>query len=227
MYTAATTNTAAGPDPAAQQTADDQAQQQTQQGSDAAAQQAADESGRDISRQPQWVQEMVAQLRREAGDARINAKTTAAEEARKELANEVGKALGLVKDGEVDPKQLVADADKARREALDAQRELAVFRLAGKAGADPDALLDSIAFLRAIDGLDPKDEGKITEAIKAAVQGNARLSATPRAGSRSGNDSGGSGEKAITKEAFDKMSGAEKNQLYVRDPDAYARLSAD
>ncbi len=34
-------------------------------------------------------------------------------------------------------------------------------------------------------------------------------------------------EKAITKEAFDKMSGAEKNQLYVRDPDAYARLSAD
>ena len=224
MDTAATTNTAAGTDPAAQQTADDQAQQ-TPPGPD--AQQGSDESGRDLSRQPQWVQEMVAQLRREAGDARINAKTTAAEEARKELATEVGKALGLVKDGEVDPKQLVADADKARREALDAQRELAVFRLSGKAGADPDALLDSNAFLRSIDGLDPKDEGKITEAIKAAVQGNARLSATPRAGSRSGNDSGGSGEKAITKEAFDKMSGAEKNQLFVRDPDAYARLSAD
>ena len=224
MDTAAATNTAAGTDPAAQQTADDQAQQPPS--PDAAAQQATDD-GRDISRQPQWVQEMVAQLRREAGDARINAKTAAAEEARKELATEVGKALGLVKDGEVDPKQLVADADKARREALDAQRELAVFRLSGKAGADPDALLDSNAFLRSIDGLDPKDEGKITEAIKAAVQGNARLSATPRAGSRSGNDSGGSGEKAITKEAFDKMSGAEKNQLFVRDPDAYARLSAD
>ena len=227
MDTAATTNTAAGPDSATQQTADDQAQQQSQQGSDAADQQGSDESGRDLSRQPQWVQELVSSLRREAGDARMNAKTTAAEEARKELANEVGKALGLVKDGEVDPKQLIADAEANRKEALAAQRELAVFRLSGKAGADPDALLDSNAFLRSIDGLDPKDEGKITEAIKAAVQGNARLSATPRAGSRSGNDSGGSGEKAITKEAFDKMSGAEKNQLFVRDPDAYARLSAD
>ena len=225
MDTAANTNTdAAGTDSAAQQTADEAQQQSQQQGSDAAGH---DESGRDLSRQPQWVQEMVSSLRREAGDARMNAKTTAAEEARKELANEVGKALGLVKDGEVDPKRLVADAETARNEALNAQRELAVFRLSGKAGADPDALLDSNAFLRSIDGLDPKDEGKITEAIKAAVQGNARLSAPPRAGSRSGNDSGGSGEKAITKEAFDKMSGAEKNQLYVRDPDAYARLSAD
>lgn len=227
MDTAANTNTdAAGTDSAAQQTTDEAQQQSQQQGSDA-AQQGQDESGRDLSRQPQWVQEMVSSLRREAGDARMNAKAGAAEEARKELANEVGKALGLVKDGEVDPKRLVADAEVARNEALNAQRELAVFRLSGKAGADPDALLDSNAFLRSIDGLDPKDEGKITEAIKAAVQGNARLSATPRAGSRSGNDSGGSGEKAITKEAFDKMSGAEKNQLFVRDPDAYARLSAD
>ena len=172
-----------------------------------------------LSTQPKWVQDLVSGLRKEAGDSRVNAKKEAAEEARKAMAQEIGKALGLVKgDEKLDPAVLASELRASRI-------EMAVYKLAAKAGGDPDSLLDSNSFMRSLNGLDPSDDAKITEAIKAAVTSNTKLSAAPRAGSRSGTDSGGTGESAITKEAFDKMSGAERNKLFASDPDLYARLS--
>ena len=174
---------------------------------------------RDVSGLPKWAQDLVTNLRKENGDARVSAKKEAAEEARKEMAQEIGKALGLVKGEEkLDPQALAA-------QLRDSQVEMAVYKMAPKAGGDPDALLDSKSFMRSLAGLDPADEAKIADAIKAAVTSNTKLSAAPRAGSRSGTDSGGTGESAITKEAFDKMSGAERNKLFASDPDLYARLS--
>ena len=172
-----------------------------------------------LGTQPKWVQDLVSSLRKEAGDSRVNAKKEAAEEARKEMAQEIGKALGLVKGEEkLDPAALASQLRAS-------QLEMAVYKLASKAGGDPDALLDSNSFMRSLNGLDPADDSKITDAIKAAVTSNTKLSSTPRAGSRSGTDTGGSGESATTQEAFDKMSGAERNKLFVSNPDLYARLS--
>lgn len=181
---------------------------------------------KDVSKLPQWAQTLISDTRKEAGDARIQAKEQAAEEARQKLANEIGKALGLVKgDEKVDPEKLAADLQASQAETLQAKRELAVYRGASAAGGDPDALLDSNSFLRSIESVDPTDTEKITEAIKAAVKNNSKLSMVPRAGSKSGGDVGGSGERAISKEAFDNMSGAEKNQLFRTDPDLYRRLA--
>ena len=186
----------------------------------------AEPEPRDVSSLPKWAQSLIEETRREAGDARTNAKAQAAEEAKQELANEIGKALGLVKgDEQADPKQLAAQLKASQDETTDARRELAVYKNASKAGADPDALLDSNSFLRSIASVDPTDAEKITAAIKEAVKNNSKLSMAPRAGSRSGNDTGGSGEAAITKEAFDKMSGSEKNKLYQTDPDLFRRLA--
>lgn len=186
----------------------------------------AEPESKDISKLPQWAQTLINDTRKEAGDARIQAKEQAAEQARQQLANEIGKALGLVKgDEKVDPEKLAADLQASQSETLQAKRELAVYRGASAAGGDPDALLDSNSFLRSIESVDPTDTEKITAAIKEAVKNNSKLSMVPRAGSKSGGDVGGSGERAINKETFDNMSGVEKNQLFRTDPDLYRRLA--
>lgn len=180
----------------------------------------------DMTKLPKWAQTLITGLRSENGDARTNAKAAAAEEARKQMAQEIGKALGLVKSDEpVDPAKLAAQVEKATAETADTKRELAVYRLSGKNGGDPDSLLDSNSFMRSIAGLGPTDEAKIAAAITEAVKGNTKLAAAPRAGSRSGTDTGGTGERTVTKEVFDKMSGAERNALFNSNPDLYARLS--
>ena len=75
------------------------------------------------------------------------AKAQAAEDAKKELAQTIGKALGLVEDEQIDPAKLTESLTTAQSDAKHARVELAVFRNAGTAGGDPAALLDSSSFL--------------------------------------------------------------------------------
>jgi hypothetical protein len=114
------------------------------------------------------------------------------------------KAAGLTPDGTTDPaeqlKAAATERDKAIAQARDAAIELTVYKRASKAGADPDALLDSRGFLAAVAELDPSaaDFGdKITDAIKAAIKANPKLSATATQGgqgpARQGADHGGGG----------------------------------
>lgn len=71
----------------------------------------------------------------------------------------------------------------AESEARTAAVELAVYRSAAKAGADPDSLLDSRAFLNALADIDPKDGAAVAKAIADAVKANPKLAAAPAAGS--------------------------------------------
>lgn len=141
----------------------------------------------------------IERLQREAasagGKARDTARAQAAQEARDSLVQDLGKALGLVKDGEEAPDaetltRQIAEKDEQTRQA---QVELTVYRTAAKAGADADALLDSRSFLAALDGIDPTDGEKITAAIQDAVKNNPKLKTSQVAG-RSGTElPGGSG----------------------------------
>jgi len=120
----------------------------------------------------------IERLRRENGAARTNAKAQAAEEARKELANTIGKALGIIEDGaETDPAKLTESLTASQAEAKRARVELAVFRNAAAAGGDPAALLDSASFLAKVADLDPTDSAALSEAIRTAVEANPRLGA--------------------------------------------------
>jgi hypothetical protein len=127
----------------------------------------------------------LAAARQEAGKSRVNAKAAAAEEARTALVNELGKALGLVKDDTpTDPavlQQQIA-ATGTENATLKAQAQAAETRLVAilaaiTAGANPVALLDSNSFLKALDGLAPTDTEKITAAITAAITANPLLNA--------------------------------------------------
>jgi len=142
----------------------------------------------------------IARLRRENGSARTTAKTQAADEARNELVQSLGKALGLIKDGDAAPdadaltQQLTATQEQARQAAV----ELAVFRSAAAAGVDPDAVLDSRAFLTKVEGLDPAAADfttQVTAALTEAATANPKLKAARAAGASSVDHSaGGSGE---------------------------------
>ncbi|MBN1174557.1 MAG: hypothetical protein JXA67_20480, partial [Micromonosporaceae bacterium] len=94
------------------------------------------------------------------------------------------KAAGLTPDGKTDPaeqlKAALAERDTAAAAARQTAVELTVYRTAGKAGADPDALLDSRTFLTAVAELDPAGADfadKVTDAIKTAVKTNPKLAA--------------------------------------------------
>ncbi|MET9253756.1 hypothetical protein [Streptomyces sp. NPDC003717] len=58
----------------------------------------------------------------------------------------------------------------------------AVYQAAPAAGADPLALLDSMAFRAAVEAVDPADTAALTAAITAAVTANPRLGVTPPPG---------------------------------------------
>ncbi len=118
----------------------------------------------------------IERLRRENGAARTNAKAQAAEEARASMAQEIGKALGLIKDDEpADPVKLTEQLTAAGADARQAKIELAVYRAAQATDADPNALLDSRVFLAKLADVDPSDTAAVTAAITEVVTANPRL----------------------------------------------------
>jgi hypothetical protein len=126
---------------------------------------------------PKAAEAEIKRLRQENGAARTNAKAQAAADAKNELAQTIGKALGLVKDEPIDPAKLTESLTASQAEAKQARVELAVFRAASTAGGDPAALLDSTSFLKSLDGVDPSDTAAVAEAITKAVEANSRLGA--------------------------------------------------
>lgn len=128
---------------------------------------------------PKAAEAEIKRLRSENGAARTNAKAQAAEDAKKELAQTIGKALGLVEDEQIDPAKLTESLTTSQAEAKQARVELAVFRNAATAGGDPAALLDSTTFLKSVAAIDPSDSAAIAAAITKAVEANPRLGAAP------------------------------------------------
>lgn len=154
----------------------------------------------------------------EAGKARTNAKKAAADEARNEIVQELGKALGLVKDDEEappDPAALKAQIEQATAAHRETAVELAVYRGASRHGADPDALTDSRAFLRSIKDLDPTSDGfdkKVQAAIKKAVEDNPKLKAGGQAPDRTSSDFNGGAGGSSEPQTIDEIRAARRKR---------------
>ncbi|GAB2731774.1 hypothetical protein [Streptomyces bullii] len=154
----------------------------------------------------------------DAAKARTNAKKQAADEARNEIVQELGKALGLVKDDKEtppDPAALKAQIEQATAAHRETAVELAVYRGASKYGADPDALTDSRAFLRSIKDLDPSDEGfakAVNAAIKKAVDDNPKLKSAPAAPERTSSDFNGGAGGSSEPDSIDEIRAARRKR---------------
>lgn len=170
----------------------------------------------------------LADARREAGKTRTNAKQRAADEARQELTQQLLGILDPAQAGqEATPEQLAEQLRTSQAEARHKAVELAVYRTAQDAGADPEALLDSRQFATAVADLDPSDTDAVKAAITTAIDANPRLAAPPAAPAppRGGGEFGGPPSGGITQQQFAAMGYAERAELYQRDPDAYRRLA--
>ncbi|MFH9403265.1 hypothetical protein ACH4JS_26470 [Streptomyces sp. NPDC017638] len=163
----------------------------------------------DLAATVKRLEKELAEARRDAGKARTDAKKQAADDAVKALTQQLGKALGFVKDDTPpDPAKLaeaIAQKDTALSEKESVIRakdiELAVWGRADKLQAKAGALLDSRSFLSAISNLDPSDKGfkaALDQAIKDAVKENPAFAAQT-AGKSGGDLSGGTGEGAAKK----------------------------
>jgi hypothetical protein len=110
---------------------------------------------------------------------------TKAESAQQGIVDKIAAALGLGGADETPTvEQVTEQLTAAQRNARERAVDLAVYRAALTAGADPDALLDSTTFRRRVADLDPAAEGfadRVAAAITDAVKANPRLAATPTA----------------------------------------------
>lgn len=134
---------------------------------------------------PEQLQNMVRALRKENAKDRTAAKQKAADDAQASLVQQIGKALGLIKDEDDTPtpddltRQLAAEQDAKRS----AQTALAVYR-AAQGIADPDMLTDSARFHKAIADVDITDQQAVTDAVKAFIKDHPQYAGTraPQAG---------------------------------------------
>ncbi|MGJ9487113.1 hypothetical protein ACRQFN_02285 [Actinotignum sp. GS-2025e] len=129
------------------------------------------------------------QLRHEAAENRVTTKKNVADEARNEIVDKIATALGIKADKPPTVEELTAQVETASAKTAEAEnratasaRELAVYKAARAAGADPDALLDSRGFVDTIQNIDPTDSDAIGKAIKDACEKNPRFKAAPQAG---------------------------------------------
>ncbi|PBC80119.1 hypothetical protein BX265_4955 [Streptomyces sp. TLI_235] len=169
------------------------------------AKSAAAPAGEDQAAVIARLEQQLAAARKDAGASRVNAKQQAADEARTALAQEIGKALGLVKDDTPpDPAKLaeqitshtakIGELETALR-ARDV--ELAVHSAAEKHQAKVSALLDSRSFVKTIGALDPTAKtftADLDAAIKQAVDSNPNFRIAPQAGRSGAELTGGPGE---------------------------------
>jgi hypothetical protein len=145
---------------------------------------------------PPWAQREIKKLRDENAGNRVQAKENsdrlaAFEAAQEQQRQAMAKALGLVSDEPPTAEQLTEqlNATKSERDAEQARArqtavELAVFRAAAAEQVDGNALLDSRAFVSALDGLDPSapDFGQqVKDAIATAAEANSRYKLVPPA----------------------------------------------
>lgn len=149
----------------------------------------------DLPDDPEKLKALLKQARSEAGKSRVNAKTKAAEDAKASLVQELGKALGLVKDEKDKPTaaQLTEQLTAQQETAKQAQTQLAVYRAAGTL-ADPDMLLDSSSFLASLKDVDITDTKAVQGAVKAFVTDHPKFAPTQVAGASTVEHPGGTGE---------------------------------
>lgn len=178
----------------------------------------------------------IEKLRKENGDARINAKAAAKTEGQAELAKALAPLLGIELPGEqaATPEQLTQQVTTVTTERDTARFDAAVAQAAWLAGVDPSKA-DYLAFKLSknadIAKADPTS-ADFADKLKASIDGLMAEDATlKRSGTAQASGveqiAGSGGADTITPEKFAKMSLADRQNLYNTDRETYDRLTGN
>lgn len=178
----------------------------------------------------------IEKLRKENGDARVNAKAAARAEGQTELAKALAPLLGIELPGEeaATPEQLAQQVTSVTGERDTARFDAAVAQAAWEAGVDPSRA-DYLAFKLSknpdIAGADPTSAdfaGKLKASIDGLLAEDATLKRSGTAQASGVEQIAGSGgADTITPEKFAKMSLADRQNLYNTDRETYDRLTGN
>jgi hypothetical protein len=136
-----------------------------------------------------YVLDTVKSARNEAKNLRDRAKS--ADDVRSELIATIAKATGI-ETAPPDPAALAQQLEAQTAATRQASVELAVYRAASAAGGDPNALLDSVSFVKALADVDPSDMEAVTAKVTAAVAANPALGIAPTRRAPGANPAAGS-----------------------------------
>lgn len=175
----------------------------------------------DVASLPKWAQDLIATTRKEAADHRTKAK-----QATDDIVQNIGKALGLVKDENDKPtvEQLTTSLTESQQAAKDATLKLAV-HLAATDTANTTALLDSNSFMTSLADVDPADPKAIGAKVTEFVTANPIYSKTPQAGASTADATGSGTGSTVTAEQFAAMSTHERFTLARTDRATFDRLT--
>lgn len=173
---------------------------------------------------------------REAGDSRINAKRSAADEARAQILADLTKVLDPTAATTAAPtvEGVTQQLTTVQSDLTTAKRTAATVAEAWAQGIDPGKLgylqyqLSTDATYGALDPTAPDFGAKLTASIAALAAQDATLK-LPGGAVASGVESlgGAGGATAISPEAFAAMSIAERTNLYKTDKAAYDKLAGN
>lgn len=185
---------------------------------------------------PAKAEREILKLRKEAGDQRINAKKTAADEARTELLATLTKALDPNAAKDAPPATVetltakVADLGSAVNEG---KRATELATVAWQQGLDP-AKADYLQFKLArnadyakLDPADAKFSTKLGALVTAEVTADPSLKLSGAALGSTVDQPGGTGKATMTKDQFDKLPYTEMLALYSTNKPEYDRLKAE
>lgn len=183
---------------------------------------------------PEKAKREIERLRRENGDARMNAKRQAAEEARADLAKELMKVIDPSSgEGDVSPEALAAKVVDANVERDDAKRDAALVVAAVEAGVDV-ARLDYLRFILSrraefadVDPASAEAGATLKAMISEEITKDSSLKTSGAAKTTGDTQFGGAnGGKQITLDEFKAMSLADRTELYRSNRVEYDRLVA-
>lgn len=190
-----------------------------------------DAADADLYADPAKARAEIARLRREAGDQRINAKATAASEARAAVLADINRALNPDAADNATPtvEGLTAQLATAATAGTAAAMEAATVRAAWEAGINPTKLgflQYQLSTDKSLDASAPDFAAKLTSSIAALVAADSSLKLTGSAVASGVESIGGAnGSATITPEAFSSMSIMERTALYNTNRAAYDKLT--
>lgn len=176
----------------------------------------------------------IERLRRENANERVNAKKSAADEARKDLLKEFQKLVNpeAADGGNLTVEDLNKELTRERENARLAALELQVYREASHDKLNAERILNSRSFFNKTKDLDPKSDdfgSKLAEVIQAEVKNDPTLKLTGGVQTSGAEQHGGSGEpqQSVTKEQFAQMTVEQRTDLFRKNRALYDQLVAD